>query len=220
MREDGSFPVHLGRQYIPLIGSTVLRTKPLHHGFVGIPHYSKATSPLRRYGDMILHWQIEAALRHEAQTGKSLVAPPDANPDRSFLPFDAPVLDAIMLGLHPRESIIMRAKTYADLFWSSMLLFRKHYFEDDGPLPFGPTSSHVQPLRIWIGNSPEVTRGISGLLVELNVSARMLDPVKAGLPEPRLGDVWECVLESVNVYQRQQVVKPLRLIGREGAGFL
>ncbi|KAG9712587.1 RNB-domain-containing protein, partial [Aureobasidium melanogenum] len=62
-KNNGEAPMHLAIEYLSNSGSTILTTKPLHHRVLGISHYSKATSPLRRYGDMILHWQIEAALR-------------------------------------------------------------------------------------------------------------------------------------------------------------
>ena len=71
--EDGAYPMHLGLLYFKQLGRTVLSTEPLKHRVLGMDHYCKVTSPLRRYGDMILHWQIEAALREEARTGRNLV---------------------------------------------------------------------------------------------------------------------------------------------------
>ncbi|KAK4627944.1 Mitochondrial protein cyt-4 [Fulvia fulva] len=217
MREDGSFPMHLGVQYIKSIGTTVLATEPKRHVFLGMDHYSKVTSPLRRYGDMILHWQIEAALRHEAETGVSLATAPDDKyqPDRGFLPFSKPVLETVMLGLQPRESIITAAKTKAELFWTCMLLFRKHHFGEDGGLPF-------KTLRMFIPGDVGQMRmnETPGFCIELATNLTLYDPRKYGLPEPRQGDVWEVELDCVDVYIRASFAKPLRLIGREGAGIL
>ncbi|KAF2168571.1 hypothetical protein M409DRAFT_65491 [Zasmidium cellare ATCC 36951] len=190
VKDGKTMPLHLGIQYIQLQGYTTLRTTPLAHKILGLPSYAKVTSPLRRYGDMIHHWQIEAALRHEAETGRSLLVEKCSKPDRSFLPFSGPVLDTIILGLQPRESIITRSKAMAEQFWVIMLVFRKAVFGEDGHLPFLP-DTHFNP----------------------------------SLPQPmsvpaRRGDVWEVHMHDVDVYRRALYVKPVRLIGREGAGLL
>ncbi len=39
-------------------------TKPLPHAGMGVAHYTWATSPLRRYVDLVNQWQIIAAARH------------------------------------------------------------------------------------------------------------------------------------------------------------
>jgi exoribonuclease-2 len=39
-------------------------TKPLPHAGMGVPQYSWATSPLRRYVDLVNQWQIIACVRH------------------------------------------------------------------------------------------------------------------------------------------------------------
>lgn len=139
---DGTYPMWLGVQYLRTIGFTALRTEPIRHGFLGMEYYSKVTSPLRRYGDMILHWQIEAALRHEASTGESLIVSKRGAGKRKrevALPFSKAALESIMLGLQPREQIVSRSQSYADTFWCTMLLFRKHNFGEDGGFEGFPT---------------------------------------------------------------------------------
>jgi len=41
-----------------------------HHG-LGLPHYTQATSPLRRYLDLVTHQQLRAALRKAQPLGES-----------------------------------------------------------------------------------------------------------------------------------------------------
>ncbi|KAL7270954.1 3'-5' RNA exonuclease complex component [Rhizina undulata] len=54
-------------RYLMLLGGTRLEATPGPHMILGMPGgYVKATSPLRRYSDMITHWQIESFLRNEA----------------------------------------------------------------------------------------------------------------------------------------------------------
>ncbi|KAI7029740.1 hypothetical protein KC352_g47649, partial [Hortaea werneckii] len=117
--KKGEYPMHLGLRYLETFGSTELRTKPFKHKVLGMDAYGKVTSPLRRYGDMITHWQIEGALREEARTGQSLITT-NPNASRAFLPFSEPALNMILVGLQPRENIILRAKQYAENFWMAM----------------------------------------------------------------------------------------------------
>lgn len=217
-REDGSLPMHVGIEWLQQ-SRTVLSTEPAPHSLLGQTHYSKATSPLRRYGDMILHWQIEAALREEAKTGKSLVVSPGEKVNRSFLPFSKQVLETIILGLQPRENVITKTKAYAEQFWAAMLVFRKHFQQDGEPFPFGTRES---PMKLFIHSPNSIQKsGIFGLSLDLGLSATMQRPEQVGFTEPVMnGDVWEAAFESVDVYRRTILCTPIRLVGREGAGIL
>jgi len=53
------------RTLAALVGSDDIAADPAPHALMGVPMYAKATSPLRRYADLLLHWQIHAALRGE-----------------------------------------------------------------------------------------------------------------------------------------------------------
>jgi hypothetical protein len=212
-RNGGDIPMHIGIEYIKTQGSVILNTEPLRHNLLGLNHYGKVTSPLRRYGDMILHWQIEAALRQEAQTGKSLLTSGPSlsgiKPNRDFLPFSPQSLQTIMLGLQPREQMITRAKASADSFWIAMLLFRAHHFGET-KLPFETCHAYI-PAEQFIKYGT-----VAALLEELNVGCEMLRPEKigTGMPEAKSGDRWECTLESVDVFRREIHLKPFRLVSR------
>ncbi|KAF2217387.1 hypothetical protein CERZMDRAFT_54864 [Cercospora zeae-maydis SCOH1-5] len=202
LAQGKQLPMYLGLPYLQSMGYTVLRTHPLKHNYLGMDHYAKVTSPLRRYGDMILHWQIEAALRYEATTGQTLAVGDDdkTKHDRSFLPFSNQILETIMLGLQPRETMITRAKRYSISHWISMLLFRMHHFKEGGA---GPVPDPSSP--------------------DFNSFPGALPPGQGGLPfktlhcfpEARQGDIWEVEMEAVNIYSRMVLVRPLRLVERE-----
>ncbi|KAJ6015896.1 hypothetical protein N7540_010487 [Penicillium herquei] len=49
-------------------------SEPAHHHMLGLDAYVKSTSPLRRFTDVIAHYQIEAALRFEAEHGRQFDA--------------------------------------------------------------------------------------------------------------------------------------------------
>ncbi|KAJ5177329.1 uncharacterized protein N7500_000028 [Penicillium coprophilum] len=56
---------------VPLAYSSTIPTK---HHTLGLDTYVKSTSPLRRYTDVIAHYQIEAALRFEHENGRQFDA--------------------------------------------------------------------------------------------------------------------------------------------------
>lgn len=234
MNSDGEYPTHLGIQYLTTLGTTGLSTKPSMHKTIGMDHYGKVTSPLRRYGDMILHWQIEGALREEARRRQSLVTDDD-EADRSFLPFSASVLNTIMLGLQPREKIIQRATTYADQFWIAQLLFRAfHYgeaklpwiptdeaFDTDAAIPHhvslaarppSPPQNYI--CHAFIHSASSKLSGIGCQNVELNIPMYMDRPEMQGLGVAKQGDVWECAVIYVDCYRRSTFVRPRRLVHR------
>ena len=222
--KDGEVPMHLSIQYLRSMGKTVLKTSPIKHKLVGLEPYAKVTSPLRRYGDMIAHWQIEAALREEARTGKSLLIQPGEEKKRkrdlSFLPFSSKVLETIMVGLQPREHLIHRVKAYATKFWIALLVFRAHHFGETS-LPFAASQAEAaatgKPLMRVFCHTDKVRRGVNIPCIEttLNLDANMWRPeVNYGLEAFRHGDTWEAEVDWVDVYKRIVIVKPVRLVER------
>ncbi|KAF7188520.1 Mitochondrial protein cyt-4 [Pseudocercospora fuligena] len=222
-------PLHIGLPYIQSLGYTVLRTSPLKHSMLGMERYAKVTSPLRRYGDMIIHWQIEAALRHEAETGKSMLTT-DPNANRSFLPFSASILETIMLGLQPRESMIMRAKRYSEEFWQIYTMFHKFKFGHETPegslgdlLKSLDPCSDGETVKVFVQTRPDIdnNRNVGVHIMSLGLPVTMRRPehcaicVEDGSVVAKQGDVWEARLKDVDVYHRQFIVEPVRLIGRE-----
>ncbi|KAJ5975017.1 hypothetical protein N7481_008724 [Penicillium waksmanii] len=49
---------------------SLARSSPVQHHIMGLDSYVKCTSPLRRFTDVIAHYQIEAALRFENEFGR------------------------------------------------------------------------------------------------------------------------------------------------------
>lgn len=201
-KNGGEAPMHLAIEYLRNSGATVLTSTPLHHRVLGLAHYSKVTSPLRRYGDMIFHWQIEAALREEAKTKQSLIGSKRAD----YLPFDNANLEQIATGLQPRESMIRRASRYGEDFWIAQLFFRAfHYGECELPSSF---SAYV-PLK------PQTQMNELGVILkEYSLTCTMIKPELSALGEAKAGDWWEVGLSHVDCFSRKVVMKPLRLINR------
>lgn len=210
----GQPPVHLMIKYAITMGGGVLRSRPVKHRVLGLDTFCKVTSPLRRYGDMVMHWQIEAALREEARRSKSL-KDDDKNADRSFLPFSATQLESIMLGLAPRERMITNAKRGALDTWAMMFMFRAfHYNECE--LPFStPANPHKPLMRVYVDTSARQIDGYHmGTNVDLNIAAVLEDPEALGLGRAEGGDIWEAELVNVQVWSRTLSCRPVRLLER------
>lgn len=190
-------------RYMRLVGQAQASDRPLDHHTLGLPAYCKATSPLRRYIDMYAHWQIEAAIRHEAATGTSLVG----STDDSYLPFSRVQVEEYAGGAIHREKNISRAKSSSTRHWICQALFRAFYFQEARlPETFEVT---VIEGRLWHGCHP-------GWLYVWNVKVRLRNSdVVVKEDGWRIGDVWEARLSAVDTYRMNIDFEPVRLIKRE-----
>lgn len=190
--------------YMSLVGRPLTASYPLPHIPMGLPAYTKVTSPLRRYVDLSTHWQIEAALRHEAATGTSLIG----NQSDAFLPFSRAVVRAHMPRLSKRESIINQAKRVSTLTWALQLFVRAFYFHEATlPETFNVNIFHSGFSKRLFTNR--------GWLTKYGIVCGVLDNANTrnvgGVAD---GDVWEARIESINCFERNLVMEPLRLVYR------
>jgi exoribonuclease R len=192
----------LALRYMRALGRAIAHFAPIPHRVIGVPAYVKVTSPLRRFSDMIAHWQIEAAVRYEAQTGKKF----DANElakttPRSILPFSQSQMEEAIVTLSPRERIIQSTTKQSEKFWLTLAFLRAFKY-NEAPLP--------SVFKYWIqGQGLSVGGETLGHLPDYGVSARMVD-----VPDVREGDEWEVALHRIDVFERTIYVKPIRLINR------
>ena len=194
----GSAPMWAGIQYIKFGSIGLAAAKPLRHDVLGLDQYTKVTSPLRRYGDMVTHWQIEACLRIEAEEGSSMVG---QTHHLSRLPFSEERIAAIVARLQPREQLIRRAKLNSEHFWQAMFVMRSHFF---GELPAKKQKWKFNVLIVYVSKSNQTRRNIIAIHMDWSLQVRVNQPtdgqgVAIG-PEPELGDVWEFEMTEVNVY--------------------
>ncbi|KAL9093057.1 MAG: hypothetical protein Q9165_004195 [Trypethelium subeluteriae] len=208
-------PLHLSYKYLRLHGQVGFSSQSLSHRTLGLPHFTRVTSPLRRYGDMIAHWQIEAALRKEAQTGRSLTGAHTQASPRSpkYLPFSRADIDLIIQRLQPRERLIRRAKASAKGFWYSLLLWRAwKYGEAELPKTF----------EVLVYRSAGSGFKLCSVLVkEWSAFAYMVPSGTGGegsVEGAREGDSWEAQMLEVNVYDRKVVLQPIKLLNRSNEG--
>jgi hypothetical protein len=200
--KHGEVPNELALQYRSSLGRAIAHSAPRPHKIIGVPGYVKVTSPLRRFSDMIAHWQIEAAIRYEARTGTKFDAIEAAADRGGVLPFTQRQIQESIVTLSPREKIISITKRSSARFWSILALLRAFYY-NEAPLP--------DVFRFWVRTVPDESssplRGAMGYLPDYGYSAVLLGESTVGL-----GDEWEVRLDRIDIFQRVIYVKPVRLL--------
>ena len=200
----GKPPFFLIREYAGKATRSLLSVVPMQHQALGIDAYSRVTSPLRRYAEMVAHWQIESALRYEHETGKSLVG--CENPGR-FLTFTRKQIESLFVRMIESEVLTGYAATNANLSWISMFFFRAHHY-GEGNLP--PT------LSVFVKRFDFAKRPI-GTLEMINVDVRIMETdVSEAEGGVQIGDWWECKIHDVNAYQNKITMEPVKLTERKG----
>ncbi|KAF2124502.1 RNB-domain-containing protein [Dothidotthia symphoricarpi CBS 119687] len=210
LEKHGDLTRSLATRYIRSLGRAIAHSAPLPHKMIGASSYVKVTSPLRRFSDMIAHWQIEAALRHEAESGTQFGADP-ANPRANPLPFSQRQMQESIITLSPREKIIKSASNASNRFWAALAMMRAFHYKE-APLP--------DLFKCWVRSVPEGKgktavgfRETVGYLPEYGLSVVV---VKG--EEVRVGDEWEVRLRAVDMSLKAVFVTPVRLLNREVEG--
>ncbi|KAF9879107.1 putative RNB domain-containing protein [Colletotrichum karsti] len=188
-----------------LVGTTELSIDPSPFYSVGLDAYSKSSSPLRRFGDLLVHWQIHAALAHERATGRSL-AGHDAS-HAPFLPWTRAALAPALPMLQAQQRQIKQVDNKdGPTQWTAQAFLRAWRFREadlpptftfvvDGLYPFG--------LRGRLVSFYEVFASID--IVRLDGFAKMADI--------RVDDLFEVEVVDVNVVTTFIAVQPLKRLG-------
>ncbi|KAI0391796.1 mitochondrial protein cyt-4 [Xylariaceae sp. FL0594] len=199
------------RQMRSLLGIDDVSTTPGPHFTLGSDMYTKATSPLRRFGDLVVHWQIEAALLEEKRLGRPLLKNRDKKDkkdnDLSFLPFPAHELDRMLPLLRLREK---QARALTNVAgpeqWILQAMERawRHGEAADVPLPktFRLTVRVLQ-RTLAIGQLDWFDR--SAVLRFGNLAPHAVSR------DLRVGDVLEVEIDDIDVYSNRVFV---RAVGR------
>jgi hypothetical protein len=134
----------IGAQLTPRAMST---SKPVGHALMGLAQYVKITSPLRRYGDCLAQWQIDAYLQAEAE-GR-LPASGDLS---DVLPFTADQIDCIIQDSGDTSKLLNVLHRKSMVHWSMQAIFRAFHF-GEAPLP-AIWDAQVSRTNIKIPHSP------------------------------------------------------------------
>lgn len=190
-----------------LTGPDQLSTTPGPHFLMGLDSYTKVTSPLRRYSDLVAHWQIEAALAHEMETGTSAEAK---------LPFTREELDTeVFPWLRLRQEIINRLSRWAgNEAYMMQALVRAWKFPSSSSAA-AAESKLPETFRLTIKYAQHGMRAhahsIFGALdffgLEAWLTPQSLGPLGLSVADIRQGDVLDVRLLNVNVHMREVTVE-------------
>lgn len=198
------------RMFMFLTGGTDISSQPGPNFAMGIDSYTKATSPLRRYSDLLVHWQIEAALLEEERLGQPL----EGNTDDSFLPFPRAALDEEifpLLRVRERHAKLLD-QSHGKKEWILQALLRAWKFDETSNLPktFHLTVKNVISKRLARGTIDWFE--MDAVLEPSGMSEVEEDGKHISLSDVKVGDVYEVEVSDVNVHSRRIVVKALRRV--------
>lgn len=193
--------VELGR----LTGGIELAPQPGPYFLLGLDMYAKATSPLRRFGDLLVHWQVHAALAHERTTGRRL-DPTQDNVDE-VLAFSRQQLADTLPLLQLREKL-GRAVSRGTSDWMVMAVARAWRY--DKTLPARIVFTVDMPLREGLLGHLDLF-GLDAIMDVDGLDKQML------IGDVKTADRFEVALADVNVHAGQILVKALRRLGPAAA---
>lgn len=154
-------------------------TRPVKHEILPLEAYMQVTSPLRRFDDLLNHWQIEVALRTEAKLGR---------PPTAFDVVDYPHSEDKIKQLIERKSVVMRKNIVrvrnADSHWLRQFLVRGSLLGECRDLP--------ELLTMYIVHTEEAFK-VGGVIAELShYMTNDSEPfVAVTSKEPEVGEVWK-----------------------------
>jgi hypothetical protein len=192
--ENGVAPIEITSEYLRLIGGALPSIIPGPHAAVGVDMMARCTSPLRRFTDLLVHWQIGAALLEEARLGQSLVG----NTRDDFLPFSKARVEALLPRIDTREKLIKYGQKEADRQWLCLFLLRAWQFQETEI----PSTLPFLVRRISIEE-----RKILGTLTDFSAGAQCSLPDEMDLAAIQVGETLKVELEHINVYERKIQVK-------------
>lgn len=200
--KGGIPPYHLFKRYMELLGKSIYSTRPLKHIPLGVAEYCRVTSPLRRYPDLMTHWQIEAAIFHEAQSSTSLVG----TTSDCYLPFSRSRVESVLPRMRQHETSIRTSKTFARRHWQLQWLARAFYFQE-APLP------ETFELYVYTSLQANYIKGnkawINGLSISCFIRLNEITKQEGGVA---VGDWWEGRIVNINCYHQQVLMEPIRLL--------
>jgi len=139
--------------------STLATDAPAPHAGLGLAAYVQATSPIRRYGDLVAHWQVKAALAGRAPPWR-----------------DAPALAAHMADAADAARELNQAERKATNYWLT------RYFQaavDAAKKGRAPPPEWTATVLLWVRADAGVARVlVDGLGIEAVV--RLARPTRLG----------------------------------------
>ncbi|KAI6250526.1 Mitochondrial protein cyt-4 [Erysiphe necator] len=203
LEKEEIVPNSLISEYLALIGPVHLSAEPAPHPALAMEAYAKVTSPLRRFLDMVVHWQINAAIKQEAESNQTLVVGKGQN----YLPFSKSWINSIL----PHMTRLERwAKYYENCSiqeWKCQFLLRSwKYSQSKLPSPLVFLAK-----RTVLGSR----NSVFGELTCIAMKALMEIPGFMDFKDIKEGDLFEVEIIDLNIHSQKVTLKAIRKLNLE-----
>ena len=190
-------------RYLRLLGSIDCSASPLKHIALGLPAYVKATSPLRRYSDLLTHWQIEAAIRHKKHIEQCRLR----TDDHSYLPFSHQSVEVASKQLMGRAGQLQIIKNGSIQHWFTMAFFRAFYYNE---------ASLPKTFKVRIDTLDSPVHLARGTLLDWgrSVCLRHDTSVTTHCGGYQIDDIWDVRINKILLYWKVIIMEPIQLISR------
>lgn len=195
-------PAQMVHYYTKMAGKMATSAVPLRHLLLGAAVYCRLTSPLRRFTDLMTHWQIEAAIRQESRTGTSLIGGTD---DESYLAFSRRETEILLRAIAVTETAIRRAERTSFRHWITQFLFRAFHHKE-APLP--ERFNVVVEEMTYFGKYFAWMRELG---ITFTIGENVATALEGGI---RVGDVWEVRISNIDCYTSSTFAEALQLVER------
>ncbi|PYH94158.1 RNB-domain-containing protein [Aspergillus ellipticus CBS 707.79] len=186
----------------------VSSSSPHPHTPLGLDTYVKSTSPLRRFTDVLAHYQIEAALRFEHENGRRL----DAQTDESALPFSRAYIDEYISRTRWKRNRIRDCDEYSKQFWACMLLFRGFYFAEC-PLPETFECLVHRPFSSTSLAGTPYGHGYAAVITSLGVRCQVLVPTEmSDAADVDILSIVEAKITGVDMARSMVIMEATRVV--------
>lgn len=183
--------------YFRAIGNVQPSTTPGPHAAIAVDMVAKCTSPLRRYSDLLLHWQVEAALLKEAEIGRDLIG----NSNEDFFPFSKSSIDDLLPLIDTRERSVTARSKEADRAWLCHFLLRAWKYKE---------ADIQSPFPVLVRSVDLAQKQLGGVLLTLRAGVTLGVTDFMPIEDVNVGDIFECEIRHIDMYYRSIDVKPLR----------
>jgi RNB domain len=150
-----------------------LSTKPEPHWPLMMQNYTKLTSPIRRYPDLINQWQIQAFLVHDGAKSQHVEGTHSVDM-QSKLPFSCHELEDLVETYSTRLGLHKRLSDMTTDHWVIQALFRAHHFKEAELPDVWDIVVKGPRFVLSIGEGPVDRTGIMGVLVPFQGVAELL----------------------------------------------
>jgi hypothetical protein len=184
---------------------SLVSSTPVRHVALGTGSYCTCTSPLRRYADLVAHWQIEAALRYENSSGKSLVGLREA----SCLPLSREEVNREIHRVVPRSLNLTLRERLSEMIWVGQFMFRAFHFKE-APLP--------DSFQVVVWQSVVISKTLygkaqfQGIALPWRFQVLILKPQHSDEAEWGIDDLIEAKIVVVDTHSSEICVQGIRVI--------